>query len=99
MDERDSPTRNQDCWAQHIREFCQVSPGPLPHFACGPGNEANINLHYRNRSGAFDLYGCHGTNINSKLLQHSVTNQAMPEGVQICIPSTAATFCDESGIA
>ena len=26
MDERDSPTRNQDCWAQHIREFCQVSP-------------------------------------------------------------------------
>ena len=25
----------------HIREFCQVSPGPLPHFVCGPGNEAN----------------------------------------------------------
>ena len=25
----------------HIREFCQVSPDPLPHFACGPGNEAN----------------------------------------------------------
>ena len=24
----------------HIRVFCQVSPGPLPCFACGPGNEA-----------------------------------------------------------
>ena len=47
---------------------------------------------------AFDLYGCHGTNI-CKLLQHSVMNQAMPEGVQICTPATAATFCDESGNA
>ena len=32
MDERDSPTRNQDCWAQHIREFCLVSPC-RPSFA------------------------------------------------------------------
>ena len=25
----------------HIQEFCQVSPGPLPRSACGPGNEAS----------------------------------------------------------
>ena len=24
----------------HIRKFCQVSPGPLPRSACGPGYEA-----------------------------------------------------------
>ena len=24
----------------YIREFCQVSPGPLPHSTCGPGYEA-----------------------------------------------------------
>ena len=25
---------------EHIRKFCQVSPGPLPHSVCGPGYEA-----------------------------------------------------------
>ena len=40
MDERDSSTPNEDCW-QHIREFLQVWPGPLPSFWAGPGDEAN----------------------------------------------------------
>ena len=25
---------------EHVLEFCQVSPGPLPRSACGPGYEA-----------------------------------------------------------
>ena len=25
---------------EHIRKFCQGSPGPLPRSACGPGYEA-----------------------------------------------------------
>ena len=40
MNERDLPTQNQDCWPEHIREFCQVSPGPFPCSVHGPGYEA-----------------------------------------------------------
>ena len=28
---------------EYIREFCQVSLGPLPRFACGPGISIDLD--------------------------------------------------------
>ena len=34
------PTQKSRLLTQHIQEFCQVSPGPFPRSARGPGYEA-----------------------------------------------------------
>ena len=43
----------------HIREFCQVSPGPLPRSACRPGYEAKLMVpNHQSSNGGFYFLGC-----------------------------------------
>ena len=64
MDERDSPTQNQDYWTQNIRKFSQASPGPLPGSCEGLGTKL-LGGSYRAESDNHDSQVCHQSAIES----------------------------------
>ena len=81
----------------HIREFCQVSPGPLPRSVCGPGYEASPIHAMSQKSNLIYPRKKSGAAVDALLLWfHPLKNKRVPHTPPVNyaqIQSTRLSYC------